>query len=287
MKSIALPILFFFSLLTINFAQGNAIRHSARLTTDAIFKETRALMNRMSTKKINGSNSNLNCLKKGSRIYFRTDKGRIGRLLIVSYGYHLKANIITFNPKNGQVYAQKNNFLIRGTYQYDLDRITQTKSSADIWWQQVNKVERYLVPKNGAKLYTNCISVKPGIPNAKLFTLIKKYQRRMTGKNINGSNGLANQLKKGTTIYFQTNKGRLGRMKILSYGYNLKVSCITYNPNGTLYSQKNNFVIKGTYLADLDKIVLDKTPADLWWRQVNKTTRYLVPKNGAKFYVAH
>lgn len=280
MKTTILSVLLFFSLLSIS----NAQRIASRTTGSRVFNETRRLVSKMSTNKINGSYS-VGCLRKGSKVYFRTDKGRIGRMEILSTGKDFKANIITFDVRSGYVVAQKNNFQIRATFNYDLDNINEAKSSIDFWWQMGYSNQRFIVPRSGARFYTTCSHATPNTPYLPLLRNIKYYESRMSTRQIDGSNNSRNQLKTGTGIYYRTNEGRYGSMTIRKYGKDLIISCTTINPDGSLYRRNSQIKIKPSWTLDLDKLVLGQGSRDLWWKHFNNTNRYLESKGGAKFYI--
>src|SRR5262249_6992620 len=49
-----------------------------------------------------------------------------------------------------RVYTE-GHIVVRGTWSFDLDAGTETSDGADFFWEQVTGVERYLVPKGGAR----------------------------------------------------------------------------------------------------------------------------------------
>ncbi len=48
-------------------------------------------------------------------------------------------------------------------------------------------------------------------------------------------------------------------------------------------SSTGTMTVRGTYLCDLDKGKETQKGSDFWWEQVDRTTRYIVPRGGAKF----
>jgi len=107
--------------------------------------------------------------------------------------------------------------------------------------------------------------------------------------NIDGSDG-NNQLTPGSIILCKTSQGRYCKFLIEDVGpapsHTLIIRWVTYNPDGSLYSQGTGLAIRGTYLCDLDKGLETAVDSDFWWVQVTSTTRYLQPENGATFYKA-
>ncbi len=104
----------------------------------------------LSTAKINGSNNSQNQLTPGTILVYQTSEGRYGKMQINQYGYDLSFKWLTYNP-NGTTYSSGDNLKVRGTRTCDLDLGRETDISSDFWWQQVNSVERYLVPVRGAR----------------------------------------------------------------------------------------------------------------------------------------
>lgn len=103
-----------------------------------------------SSDRINGSDNESNQILTGTIVLYRTNEGRYGKLLIKTYGYNLTLRWKTFNP-DGSTYSEGDDLVIRGTWLCDLDLGKESRASSDFWWRQVTAVERYLVPKNGAK----------------------------------------------------------------------------------------------------------------------------------------
>ena len=119
---------------------------------------------------------------------------------------------------------------------------------------------------------------------AKLFASIDVQQLRETDlsdNKIDGSNNARNQLAPGTILAARTMHGRLAKILIEEYGYTLVVSWVTYNQNGDVFSEGRRTRIRGTFTFDLDLGKEAAGDADLWWEQVDRTERYLVPRNGA------
>jgi microsomal dipeptidase-like Zn-dependent dipeptidase len=115
---------------------------------------------------------------------------------------------------------------------------------------------------------------------------IQSVQSCLTATRINGSNNESNRLRTGTIIFYQTNEGRLGKMEILEYAYNIRLRCTTYNENGTIYRQNNNLTIRGTWSCDLDNGLEASAGQDFFWEQNTATERYLTPRNNATYWVA-
>lgn len=112
---------------------------------------------------------------------------------------------------------------LKGTWTFDFDSGVQGPAGgADIWWEQVNNVIRYLVPQSGAML------AHMGKPNFDAVSLQTLKAQPYTANPINGSNNASNKLTAGTVIAIKTNAGRYAKLRIDSYGYNLGISWVTY-----------------------------------------------------------
>lgn len=113
--------------------------------------------------------------------------------------------------------------ILKGTWTFDFDSGVQGPASgADIWWEQVNNVTRYLVPKSGAML------ANMGKVNFDAVSRQTLTTQAYTATPINGSNNSANKLTSGTVVAIKTNAGRYAKMRVDSYGYNLAITWVTY-----------------------------------------------------------
>jgi hypothetical protein len=113
--------------------------------------------------------------------------------------------------------------VVRGTWEYDLDAGIQTQnSSADFRWEQVTDVKRYLAPLHGAEF------VVVGIRDFESLTWRDLDSLHYSPKKIDGSNLPTNEIPQGTVVAYKTNEGRLGKLIVDEYGYNLTIRWITY-----------------------------------------------------------
>ena len=112
---------------------------------------------------------------------------------------------------------------LKGTWTFDFDAGVQGPAGgADIWWEQLNNVARFLVPQSGAML------AHMGQPNFDTVSLQALQAQPYTSTPINGSNNSANQLTAGSVIAIKTSSGRYAKMRVDSYGYNLGITWLTY-----------------------------------------------------------
>jgi hypothetical protein len=104
--------------------------------------------------RINGSDDANNQMPPGTVIVYVTSDKNYGKMKILQYGYNLTVGWTTYRP-DGSVISNAGKLLIQGTFSYDLDYGVQGgrqggKFKADFWWEQVDRITRYLMPQNGA-----------------------------------------------------------------------------------------------------------------------------------------
>jgi C1A family cysteine protease len=88
-------------------------------------------------------------------------------------------------------------------------------------------------------------------------------------------------------VFFKTSSGRYAIAEAYAgdnlYLRNLRV----YNASGSVHQQKDELVIRSSYLCDLDSARETSTDADFWWEGVSPGVHFLVPRNGAAAYLAY
>ena len=99
---------------------------------------------------------------------------------------------------------------------------------------------------------------------------------------ISNNSGIVNGV--GTIILYATSDGNLGKMEILDVdkydSYKLTVKYVTYNYNGSVFSESNNLKIEGTYTCDLDKGTTEDVIAsekDFWYKRADKNSATINP----------
>ena len=112
--------------------------------------------------------------------------------------------------------------VIRGTWSCDLDSGAETNAGADFFWEQATNVKRYLAPKNGAAFFV------VGIRDFQSVNYADLERFEYSSQNIDGSNLPYNQIPQGTVVAYKTNEGRLGKLIIDEYGYNLTIRWVTF-----------------------------------------------------------
>jgi hypothetical protein len=113
---------------------------------------------------------------------------------------------------------------VRGTWSVNLDTGAEINNAAaaDFFWEQRNVVKRFLVPRNGATFLVLGERLLESVSYADL------QQLTLSSQPIDGSEGRENQLRPGTVIAYKTKNGRLGKLRIIQYGYNLVIRWTTY-----------------------------------------------------------
>jgi hypothetical protein len=113
---------------------------------------------------------------------------------------------------------------VRGTWSCNLDQGNEINNNgpADFFWEQRTVVQRFLVPRNGATFLVLGERDLPSVSYAELQRLT------LSSQPIDGSEGRENQLRPGTVIAYRTKKGRLGKLRVIQYGYNLVIRWNTY-----------------------------------------------------------
>jgi hypothetical protein len=111
----------------------------------------------------------------------------------------------------------------RGTWLYDLDRGTEVnkQKDADLFWEQVTGVKRLLVPLNGAQF-----SVIGGRDYDSIsYDDLKNF--KYSTEKIDASVG-SNRMPEGWVMAYKTKEGRLGKLIVVQYGYDLRVLWTTF-----------------------------------------------------------
>lgn len=118
---------------------------------------------------------------------------------------------------------------------------------------------------------------------------IVDMEDQMSGVSIPGSD--PNDFWPETSFIYKTNQGRYGKFIVenldKSSNNKLTIGWTTYNSNGTVYSAGTGLEIRGTWSCDLDLGVETSTDRDFFWSQQTSTERYLIPQNGAVFWMVY
>jgi len=112
---------------------------------------------------------------------------------------------------------------IRATYLYDLDTGTEQPAGADLWWEHKTMEIWFLTPQNGAAFYV----VGPREFEAVRWSELEHFPYSI--EKINATRGPSNLIPAGTVVAYRTNEGRLGKLIVDDYGFNLTIRWRTYD----------------------------------------------------------
>jgi hypothetical protein len=117
---------------------------------------------------------------------------------------------------------------------------------------------------------------------------IAQLNNQLSGESILASDASGNLFQPGDIILYKTNGNRYGKLKILNINdasnKDLVVAAVTYQDNGSVYNQKDNLLIRGTWLCDLDLISETNQNGDFHWSREDEFTTNLTPRGNAVFY---
>ena len=101
--------------------------------------------------------------------------------------------------------------VIQGTFMWDIDsNADRAGSDADLWWEHVNRHERYLVPRNGAGLAVVKSKSFEQLGLADLKEL-EYAKARLSGSDTD------TVIKAGTVLALRTTEGRFAKLKVLGF----------------------------------------------------------------------
>ena len=111
---------------------------------------------------------------------------------------------------------------MQGTFLFDFDSGTQTQSGADVWWDQHTNTVRTLDPQAGAAI------ANLGAVDFASLSCGDLRSEPYANVPINGNNDATNQLTNGDVFAVRTDQGNYAKVQVISYGYNLELSFVTY-----------------------------------------------------------
>ena len=116
---------------------------------------------------------------------------------------------------------------------------------------------------------------------------IQARKGQLSDENILATDSTGLVLEICEILLYRTNSGRYGKMKILSIdpadNYRLTVQAVTYQNDGTIFSEAESLEIRGTYTGDLDGMLESGPQNDFHWRRENDTETSLDPRGSAVF----
>jgi hypothetical protein len=112
------------------------------------------------------------------------------------------------------------------SYSFDVDTAQMvTNNSADLWYHNVDGVERYLVPENGAEFANLGVRELQGVWNLSLYSLSSDVINASTDNN---------SIPVGTILVVKTNLGNYAAIRIDAYPDPINFT-IVYQTDGTPY----------------------------------------------------
>ena len=115
--------------------------------------------------------------------------------------------------------------MIKGTWLFDCETgtlVSPQTQTADIWWEQIDNVKRRMTPTGGAGI------VNLGPVDFNLLTPAVLQSLSFGSTSIPGNNDASNQLTVNDVFAVRTKSGNIAKIKVLQYGYDLKVQWVTY-----------------------------------------------------------
>lgn len=114
--------------------------------------------------------------------------------------------------------------VLKGTWTFDLDTGTQggLGSGFDIWWEQMTDVARQMVPQNGAGI------LNLGAVDFDALSPAGLQKLPYGTVPIPGNDDATNKLVDGDVFAVRTQAGNFAKVKVVTYGYNIKIEWVTY-----------------------------------------------------------
>ena len=145
------------------------------------------------------------------------------QLAFVEYASGSISLLDMVRPATGIV--SKGTALLKGTWVFDCETGIQDgnlNGPGDIWWEQIDSIRRQMMPVGGASIInlgkTTFTSLTPAILQAQTYSKA----------SIPGNNDASNQLIPGDVFAVRTNAGNVCKIKVIQYGYHLKIQWVTY-----------------------------------------------------------
>ena len=136
--------------------------------------------------------------------------------------------------------------VLRGTFSFNFDNGVQgglSTPGVDVFWQQHTSVRRSMDPRNGAELALVGTASFGSITPAVLQSL------PYSSAPLNGNNNATNQLTTGTVFAVRTSSGNYAKVRVVRYGYNMRIQWVTYRLRsgltvlGTGYDRPEDIVL--------------------------------------------
>lgn len=137
---------------------------------------------------------------------------------------------------------------------------------------------------------------KPGTTAPRNFTEIdlsdiKQKESLMSDEAIqtSGVNGVGWNI--GDVYVYRTRSGLYGKFMVGTIepaaNYRLTITAVTYNPDGSVHTEINKLVIRGTFGANLEDMVegVSMSDIDFQWVRQSQVNTIFTPTNGGAFIV--
>jgi len=116
--------------------------------------------------------------------------------------------------------------ILKGTWIFDCETGLQggnLSGPGDIWWEQVDPVHRQMTPISPALI------VNLGAVNFNKLTPAAMQMLTYSSTPINGNKNTTNKLVNGDVFCVRTKQGNYCKIKVVTYGYNMKIQYVTYH----------------------------------------------------------
>jgi len=116
---------------------------------------------------------------------------------------------------------------ITGTWVFDCESggLSGFNTTGDIWWEQLDAVNRQMVPQGTAQI------VNLGQVNFAQVTPAAMQSLNFSTTPIIGNNDATNKLVAGDVFCVKTREGNLAKIGVVAYGYDLQIQWVTYHLN--------------------------------------------------------
>jgi len=114
--------------------------------------------------------------------------------------------------------------VLHGTWTFDLDAGTEgpTDGTEDIWWEQIDDVNRQMTPKNSATI------VNVGAVDFDALSSTALQSLPYDSSPIPGNDDGTNQLGTGDVFAVHTTDGNYAKVKVQTYGYDMVIEWVTF-----------------------------------------------------------
>ena len=169
----------------------------------------------MATKLVSGLEEVFGC-------QFLADKGQ---LLFVERGKGAISLLDFVHPANPIVSSGSTTLVGNGYFDLDPEK-RLNKYNADLYWSLIDNVKRQMGPVFGAGIVNLGTKV-----SFSLLTVDDLQNKVYSDTPIPGNNDPTNQLVNGDVFAVRTRNGNLAKVRVVSYGTDLKIEWITYEPS--------------------------------------------------------